>query len=146
VDFRDSRKLPYELISANYKTGIVNEMSLLRLNLDRDQKIKLDELLKVLEKSDRNINLKELKDCVNNHNVDLELRKKLLQYVALKLLYSKNTIPERGYERAKRFINEFNKHIPDLKLSTTEIDKLMGTDYKQEYEKQKEIQKILKNR
>ena len=41
----------------------------------------------------------------------MELRHRILQLVALKLVYSKNTIPERGYERAKRFINEFNKKL-----------------------------------
>lgn len=95
VDIEDSRQFPYELISANYKTGIVNQMSLITLNISRDKEIKLDELIEKLENLNRKINLKELKERVDNHNVDLELRKKLLQCVAFKLLYSKNTIPER---------------------------------------------------
>ena len=51
-----------------------------------------------------------------------------VQSVALKLLYSRNTIPERGYERAKRFINEFNKKL-DLTLSTEQIDEIISRDY-----------------
>ena len=58
----------------------------------------------------------------------MELRHRILQLVALKLLYSRNTIPERGYERAKRFINEFNKKL-DLTLSTEQIDEIINRDY-----------------
>lgn len=48
--------------------------------------------------------------------------------VALKLLYSNRTIPERGYKRATRFINEFNKKM-GLNLSTEEIDEIINRDY-----------------
>ena len=58
----------------------------------------------------------------------MELRHRILQSVALKLLYSRNTIPERGYERAKRFINEFNKKL-GLELSTEQIDETIHRDY-----------------
>ena len=58
----------------------------------------------------------------------MELRHRILQLVALKLLYSRNTIPERGYERAKRFINEFNKEL-DVKLTTKQIDEIVNKDY-----------------
>lgn len=58
----------------------------------------------------------------------MELRHRILQSVALKLLYSRNTIPERGYERAKRFINEFNKKL-GLELSTEQIDEIIHRDY-----------------
>ena len=58
----------------------------------------------------------------------MELRHRILQLVALKLLYSRNTIPERGYERAKRFINEFNKKL-GLTLSTEQIDEIIHRDY-----------------
>lgn len=65
-----------------------------------------------------------MEKCIYDHNCDIELRERLLQLVALKLLYSKNTIPERGYERAKRFINEFNKKL-GLTLSMKEIDEII---------------------
>ena len=58
----------------------------------------------------------------------MELRHRILQLVALKLLYSRNTIPERGYERAKRFINEFNKKL-GLTLSAEQIDEIIHRDY-----------------
>lgn len=89
----------------------------------------LDELLVLFkEKYSDKFDFKNLEECIYDHNCDVELRKRILQLVALKLLYSKNTIPERGYERAKRFINEFNKHL-NLDLSTKEIDDLINTDY-----------------
>jgi len=90
----------------------------------------LDELLEIFEKEQkRNWDYTNLKESVYNHNVDLELRKRMLELASLKLLYSKNTIPERGYVRAQRFISEFNKHIPNLNLSTNKIDGIMQMDY-----------------
>ena len=43
-------------------------------------------------------------------------------------MYSERTTPERGYERAKRFINEIHKTM-GLDLTTDEIDELMSRDY-----------------
>ena len=80
------------------------------------------------QKYNDKLDFTELKKCVFNHNCDIELRNKILQLVALKLLYSKNTIPERGYERAKRFINEFNKKL-GLSLSCNQIDEIIQKDY-----------------
>lgn len=137
VDIEEN-KFPFEIISADYKTGIIRNLSHGGLNVKYSHDITLDELVTILENSKRtDINFKELKDCVNNHNIDLELRKKVLQLVSLKILYSKNTIPEYGYKRAKRFIEEFNNEIPNLNLTTFDIDKIMKIDYKKEYEKLK---------
>lgn len=89
----------------------------------------LDKLLLMFnERYKDELDFIELKECVYNHNVDIVLRNKILQLVALKLLYSVNTIPERGYERSKKFINEFNKEL-NLTLSTEEIDEIMRRDY-----------------
>lgn len=89
----------------------------------------LDELLLMFnERYKDELDFIELKESVYNHNVDIVLRNKILQLVALKLLYSVNTIPERGYERSKKFINEFNKEL-NLTLSTEEIDEIMRRDY-----------------
>lgn len=65
----------------------------------------------------------------SNMNYDLQLIKRIFQLVALNLLYSKYTTPERGYQRAKIFIYEFNSCIPNLNLSTDYIDDLMRLDY-----------------
>ena len=91
--------------------------------------INLEQLLFVLKnKYQDRLDFKELEICIDTHNIDLELRNKIFQLISLKLLYSKNTLPERGYERAKRFINEFNKKL-NLNLTTFEIDKIINRDY-----------------
>lgn len=76
-----------------------------------------------------NWNLLIWKNAFIMHNCDVELRRRTLQLVALKLLYSHRTIPELGYERAKNFIDEFNSHL-GLNLSSDEIKKVINRDYK----------------
>lgn len=116
------------LLNADSDTGKVD----VDYNLDdivNNKDITLDELLVLFkEKYDDKFDFENLEKCIYDHNCDIELRKRILQLVALKLLYSKNTIPERGYERAKRFINEFNKRL-NIDLSTKEIDYLINTNY-----------------
>ena len=91
--------------------------------------VNVDEALDIFDKKyKRELNYKELDKIVNNHKGDIELRHRLLQLVALKLLYSKNTTPERGHERAKKFIEEFNKNL-GLTLSAQEIDEIINRDY-----------------
>ena len=120
------RKWPDFLLGASHLTGEVKIDCELE---DYLENITLDELLIILnEKHTDELDFTELKKCVDTHNYDVELRNRILKLVALKLLYSRNTIPERGYERAKRFINEFNKKL-NLDLSTKEIDEIMHRDY-----------------
>lgn len=123
------KKTPYFLLHADYMTGDVSKDYELEEYLDSEESITLDELLLIFnEKYSDELDFIELKESVYDHNIDMELRHRILQLVALKLLYSKNTIPERGYERAKRFINEFNKKL-GLTLSTEKIDEIMHRDY-----------------
>lgn len=90
------------------------------------------------EKYKDRLEFKELEDAINNKYIDNYLRDKLLEFVSLKLLYSKKTTPERGYIRAKRFIDEFNKRL-NLNLTYDEIDKVMDRDYKENKSKVKVI-------
>ena len=46
----------------------------------------------------------------------------------LKLIYSRNTIPEYGYERAKKLINEFNRKL-NINIKTNRIDEIINKDY-----------------
>ena len=125
----EDEKTPYFLLHADYMTGEVLNDYELEEYLDSEERISLDELLSIFnERYTDELDFTELKDCVYNHNCDIELRHRILQLVALKLLYSRNTIPERGYERAKRFINEFNKKL-GLTLSTEQIDEIIHRDY-----------------
>ena len=105
-------KAPYFLLNADHMTGKVSKDYELEEYLDSEENLNLDELLSIFkEKYTDELDFTELKESVYDHNCDMELRHRILQLVALKLLYSRNTIPERGYERAKRFINEFNKKL-----------------------------------
>ena len=125
----EEKSFPYMILNADYMTGEVLGYYGLKKYIDSDDSICLDELLEVFDKKYADeLDYTELKESVYDHNCDMELRHRILQLVALKLLYSKNTIPERGYERAKRFISEFNKEL-DLTLSTEEIDEIMKKDY-----------------
>ena len=137
-------KTPYFLIHADEKTGNVFKDYELKEYLNNKENIKLDKLLKIFNQTyTSELDFTELKECIYDHNCDVELRQKVLQLAALKLLYSKNTVPERGYVRAKKFINEFNKKL-DLSLSTKEIDEIMYRSYNEETKKIKSlVKKIL---
>lgn len=88
--------------------------------------IQIEKALGLLrDKYGESIDLSSLENCIYIHECDLELRHKILQMVALKILYSKETIPEHGYKRAKLFIQEFNNEF-GLALSTDEIDNIMN--------------------
>ena len=122
-------KAPYFLLHADHMTGEVSNDYELEEYLDSEENLNLDELFSIFkEKYTDELDFTELKESVYDHNCDIELRHRILQLVALKLLYSRNTIPERGYERAKRFINEFNKKL-GLELSTEQIDEIIHRDY-----------------
>lgn len=122
-------KAPYFLLHADHMTGEVSNNYELEEYLDSEENLNLDELLSIFkEKYTDELDFTELKESVYDHNCDMELRHRILQLVALKLLYSRNTIPERGYERSKRFINEFNKKL-GLALSTEQIDEIIHRDY-----------------
>lgn len=128
-NFKDScsgNNIPYILLKIDVVSGEVYDDEGLIYN--PNESVSLDELLILLREKYSDWDLKKLEKCIYNHNCDIELRQKILQLVALKLLYSRKTTPERGYERAKRFINEFNKKM-NLNLSTEEIDKIFNKDY-----------------
>ena len=117
------------LLNANPNNGQVEIDYYIKKITDKTN-ITLDELLVIFkEKEKDNWDYSELSETVLNHKIDLELRKRILELAALKLLYSRNTIPERGYKRAKSFIIEFNRNIPGLNLSTNQIDAIIQKDY-----------------
>ena len=128
----------YFLLYANPATGKIEvdeNNNVISDYLDGEININLDELLVILRsKYADELGLQELEECVYNHNSDVELRYRILSLVALKLLYSRNTIPERGYIRAKRFIDDFNEDL-GLDLPMVEIDQLMKECFSKEEEK-----------
>lgn len=95
------------MISVNAKTGIVEYIS---LNNYGKSDIPVEDLLILLEKEKaRKIySLSNLKECVNEHKYYLELRKRIIEQIILKIIYSKNTTIKDGLLRSKLFINEIN--------------------------------------
>ena len=107
--------------------------------------ITLDKLLVLFkEKYTNELEFTKLEECIYDHNCDVELRRRILQLVALKLLYSDKTIPERGYKRATRFINEFNKEM-ELNLTFEEIDEAINKDYTTENKSSNNVKKLVKS-
>lgn len=126
------------VISADAITGLVDR----DYEIDKyvsDDEIDIYNLVKLfnLGYSDK-LDFSELEQASNNKILDNYLRDKLLEFVALKLVYSKKTTPERGFERAKRFMAEFNKKLC-LNLSMDYLDKIMNNNYKEEGSKVKRI-------
>lgn len=126
-----SDKASYFLLHADVGSGKVDVDYNLK-DYVKNKEITLDELLVLFKKKyNKELEFSNLEKCIYNHNCDLELRKRVLQLVALKLLYSRYTTPERGYERAKLFIKEFNEEL-DLNLTMDEIEEIMNRNYSKE--------------
>ena len=117
----------YNVFFDGYTGKLINFYGAMPYELTLEDDMTIESLYEKLKKINK-FNLKGIRKCLNLHQDDLELRNMILQYVALKLLYSRNTIPEYGYIRAKKFIEEFNKEL-NLELSTLDIDKLINKDY-----------------
>lgn len=115
-------------VLANNQTGNIYSNVHLRDYIG-EMKVNLEGLLYILKENYADeLDSNELEKVLFNHECDLELRNKLLQLVALKILYSKNTKPEYGYIRAERFIEEFNNSF-NLALSDDEITAIIEKDY-----------------
>lgn len=133
------------LIICAYPNGEVIINDSLKKYVDKER-INLDELLSLFEeKYSHNLDFSVLKADVDDHNCDLELRKRILQLIALKLLYSQNTTPGRGYKRAKKFIDEFNKEL-NLNLSSEKIDNIINTNIEIEKSDSEKLAPLKKSR
>lgn len=84
------------------------------------------------------LDFSSLTKAINNKFFDDYLRRQILEFVMLKLLYSKNTTISRGYERARRFKEEFNKKL-GLDLSMEKLDKIINRDYSVDKDKVKKL-------
>ena len=93
--------------------------------------LSLEEALQSL-KNVTTLDSSELESVVKKHEFDVELRHRLLQLTAVKILYS-GSKPSLGYKRAKKFIEDMNQEL-GLSLSTDEIDEIY-----EEYQKELEI-------
>ena len=124
------------IISADAISGKVDSDYETLKYIDNDD-ITLNDLFQVFSENYADcLDFQELGGALKNNYVDNYLRDDILNFVALRLLYSKKTVPERGYKRAIRFMDEFNKRL-GLNLSYDEIDKLMNNSYKEDNSKVK---------
>lgn len=89
---------------------------------------KIEELLSIFMKECVNdLNFEQLKQVLFNHQCDIELRKRILDFVALKLLYSREMC-FANCVRTKHFIDDFNAYF-NIKLNSKEIDDIMEANY-----------------
>ena len=91
-------------------------------------------LLQYLKEKTTNIDYHELEEVINNNYFEIELRHRLLQLTALKIMYSATNL-ELGYKRATKFINEMNQEL-GLLLTTDEIESIYNS-----YQRRKRIMK-----
>ena len=99
----------------------------------------MEDLLGRFIGSPNNVDYSELREFVINHRNAIEVRNKILEIIPLSMIYSKKSMPEYGYIRAKRFIRMINKEL-DFNLSTDKIDEIMNIDYS-DTEKVKQLAK-----
>ena len=107
--------------------GKITSIYDLPIDLIIEDDMTIEQLFLLLSKSNK-YNLSKVRKCIKLHESDILIRNMMLQFVALKLLYSKNTTPEYGYERAKLCISEFNDYF-NFNLSLDEIEYLFNKDY-----------------
>lgn len=89
---------------------------------------KASDLLGRFIESNNEVDYSELKKVVDTHKARIKLRNMVLELIPLNMIYSKNTLPEYGYIRAKSFIRMFNREY-GLNMVTEEIDEIMTKDY-----------------
>lgn len=105
---------------------------------------KASDLLGRFIESTIEVDYSELTNVVLTHKANIKLKNMVLKLIPLYMIYSKNTLPEYGYIRAKSFIRMFNKEY-NLNMDTEEIDEIMSRDYSNiEKPKMKIIQNIRK--
>lgn len=135
----DYDSLSEVFVTADTKTGMIEPTYFFQETFTKDE-VDLRALYSVLKDVLPEIDTTNLEQCLYDHSCDIELRNRILELAALKMVYSSNTIPERGYERAKRFIGEVNKKL-DLTLTTDEIDAIMARDYTDRKQKEEDSKK-----
>lgn len=81
-------------------------------------------LLEFKKNPPQNLDVSEIENCIRRHELDLELRDKIIGLSALSLLYSKKTIPEYGYFRAITLLKEYNNYY-QRNLSTEIVEEVI---------------------
>ena len=71
----------------------------------------------------------DLNKHIVSRTLSEDLRNEVLKLAAVKMLYDRRTTPERGFERAERFISEFNEKVCNDKLNMDYVNEIMSKDY-----------------
>lgn len=98
------------------KSGMVLNIGELEDYIYNVHSLKLDDLLKDLEPFKDTLDLRNILYVVKTHNVDLELRNKVLELISLKLINSSSY----GYFKALEMFKDFNKEL-DTKLDIDDV-------------------------
>ena len=114
-------------LSAIDTTGKIKNEDIINL-FPKEKNMTIEELYKLL-RDNHDYDIEELQNILFIHNIDIELRSKLLYFTMKKLIYSKRTTPKRGYNRAINLMKEFNSYIKKLNLVSISIDKIMEDKY-----------------
>ncbi len=114
-------------LSAIDTTGKIKNEDIVNL-FPKEKNMTIEDLYKLL-RDNHDYDIEELQNILFIHNMDIELRSKILYFTMKKLIYSKRTTPKRGYNRAIYLMKDFNNYIKKLNLVSISIDKIMEDDY-----------------
>lgn len=103
-------------VLVDVKSGMVLNIGELDEYIYNVHSLKLDDLLKVLEPFKDTLDLRNISYVVKTHNIDLELRNKVLELISLKLINSSSY----GYFKALEMLKDFNREL-DTKMDINSI-------------------------
>lgn len=103
-------------VLVDVKSGMVLNIGELDEYIYNVHSLKLDDLLKDLEPFKDTLDLRNILYVVKTHNIDLELRNKVLELISLKLINSSSY----GYFKAGEMHKDFNKEL-DTKMDINDV-------------------------
>ncbi len=132
IGFKVDAQLPSEMkivrmMSATAIGGLISPYEMTRLDdflpTVPTEFITIKDLIDIIRNSS-NMTSTDLDKIEFTHETDLELRTKIFDMINLALIYSKETIPEYGQERARKFSEDVNAKY-NISISTPDITELI---------------------
>lgn len=126
------QRLKHFNVLFNPNAGIVLPESIPEfVGISDKENITLEKLYELLTTGDNEFKygVSSIHKHVVSHALSEDLRNEVLKLAAVKMLYDRRTTPERGFERAERFISEFNESICNGKLDMEYPNQIMSKDY-----------------
>lgn len=105
-------------VLVDVKSGYVLNVGELDDYISNVHSLKLEDLLKSLEPFKDTLDLRNIEYVVKTHDIDLELRKRILELISLKLMTSFQD--SYGYFKAGEMLKDFNKEL-DTKMDINDI-------------------------